>query len=100
MLRNISQLCGSHAAIFQAVLRNDCGIRIASSRVNRWEDAMAIATLIDPDRTIKAGVRPQRAEGRLPTRSQVLDLAGEHAREPELKARAAQRPALVLRSAA
>jgi hypothetical protein len=100
MLRNISQLRGSHAAIFQAVLRDDRGIRIASSRINRWEDAMATATLIDTDRTIKAGVRPQRAEGRQPTRSQVLDLAGEHDREPRLEARAAQRPALVRRPAA
>jgi hypothetical protein len=61
---------------------------------------MAIVTLIDTDRTIKAGVRPQRAEGRQPTRSQVLDLAGEHDRAPELKARSPQRPALVRRSAA
>jgi hypothetical protein len=56
---------------------------------------MPTATLIDTGRTVKPGVRAQRADGRQPTRSQVLDLAGERGREPELNARAAQRPVLV-----
>jgi hypothetical protein len=56
---------------------------------------MATATLIDTDRTSTAGVRRPDADGRQPTRSQVLDLAGERQRKPELNARAAQRPALM-----
>ena len=52
---------------------------------------MPAATLIDTDRAAKPGVRPQRADGRQPTRSQMLDLAGERDREPERNARAAQR---------
>jgi hypothetical protein len=53
------------------------------------------ATLIDTDRAVKPGVRGQRADGHQPTRSQVLDLAGERDREPELKARTPQRLALI-----
>jgi hypothetical protein len=56
---------------------------------------MATATLINTDRTIKPGVRPQRADGRQPTRSQVLDLAGERDPTPELNAKATRRLALV-----
>jgi hypothetical protein len=56
---------------------------------------MATATLIDTDRTIKAGVRPERADGRQPTRSQVLDLAGERDREPQLNAKKPQRLTLI-----
>ena len=33
---------------------------------------MPAATLIDTDRAVKPGVRAQRADGRQPTRSQVL----------------------------
>jgi hypothetical protein len=56
---------------------------------------MATATLIDPDRAVKPVVRRQRADGRQPTRSQVLDLAGERDRAPELNAKTAQRLALI-----
>jgi hypothetical protein len=56
---------------------------------------MATATLIDTDRTIKPGVRRQRADGRQPTRSQMLDLAGDRDRVPKLNARAAQALLLV-----
>jgi hypothetical protein len=56
---------------------------------------MATATLIDTDRTIKARVRPQHADGRQPTRSQVLDLAGERDRAPEVNAKMAQRLTLI-----
>ena len=58
---------------------------------------MATATLIntDTDRTIKPGVWPQRADGRQPTRSQVLDLAGERDPKPELNAKATRQLALV-----
>jgi hypothetical protein len=56
---------------------------------------MATATLIDTDRTIKVGVRRQRADGRQPTRSQMLDLAGERDREPELNAKTTRRLALI-----
>jgi hypothetical protein len=59
---------------------------------------MATATLIDTDRTIKAGVRRQRADGRQPTRSQVLDLAGDRDRAPKLNAKAAQ-PLVLVRAA-
>jgi len=54
---------------------------------------MATANLIDTDRAVKPGVWRQRAGGRQATRSQVLDLAGERNRKPDLNARAAQRPA-------
>ena len=56
---------------------------------------MPTATLIDTDRAVKSGVRLQRADGRQPTRSQVLDLAGERDREPELKAKTPQRLTLI-----
>ena len=56
---------------------------------------MPTATLIDTDRAVKPGVRRQRADGRQPTRSQVLDLAGERDREPELRAKTPQRLTLI-----
>lgn len=56
---------------------------------------MATATLIDTDRTIKAGVRPQCADGRQPTRSQMFDLAGERDREPQFNAKTSQRLTLI-----
>ena len=56
---------------------------------------MPAATLIDTDRAVKPGARAQRADGRQPTRSQVLDLAGERDREPELKAKTPQRLTLI-----
>jgi hypothetical protein len=52
-------------------------------------------TLIDTYRAVKSGVRAQRADGRQPTRSQVLDLAGERDREPELRAKKPQRLTLI-----
>jgi hypothetical protein len=56
---------------------------------------MPAATLIDTDRAVKPGVRRQRADGRQPTRSQVLDLAGERDRAPELNTKTAPRLALI-----
>jgi hypothetical protein len=61
---------------------------------------MATATLIDTDRAVKPGIRRQRADGRQPTRSQMLDLAGERDRAPELNPKMAQRHALALIRAA
>lgn len=60
---------------------------------------MAAATLIYTDRTIEAGVRRQRADGRQPTRSQMLDLAGDRNRAPKLKAKAAAQPLELIRAA-
>jgi hypothetical protein len=59
---------------------------------------MATATLIDTDKTIKPGVRRQRADGRQPTRSQVLDLAGDRDCVPKPNARAS-RPLELVRAA-
>jgi hypothetical protein len=56
---------------------------------------MATATLIDTDRTIKLGVRRRRADGRQPTRSQVLDLAGDRDRAPKPNAKASRALELV-----
>ena len=94
MLRNISQLRSRTLAIFRAAPRYDRGIRFALPS-QQTEDAMATATLIDTERAVKPGVRRQRADGRQPTRSQMLDLAGERDRVPELNAKTAQRLTLI-----
>jgi len=105
MLGNVSQPRSRtpvylHAAwpiTLESGLRQTERMRVESveAESNRWEGAMPTAILIDADRAIKAGVRRQRADGRQPTRSQVLDLAGERDPKPELNAKTTRRLALV-----